>query len=254
MQIFTPTNQVRLTNVSVVRLKKGGKRFEIACYKNKVQEWRSGVETDLDNVLQTHSIFTNVSKGQLAKAEDLQLSFKTDVEDDICKEILKKGDLQVSDKERTQQLSNMYRDIATIIAEKCVNPQTKRPYTVTMIEKAMNDLHVSLSTTKSSKAQALEIIKEMQTKMAAVMPIERAKMSVKITMPAKDGKRLKDKLMPCVGTIEDEDWGDEYELTCLIDPGYYRVISELLQSETKGKGRMDLLRLSGDVGDASETL
>lgn len=29
--------QIKLTNVSVVRLRKGGKRFEIACYKNKVR-------------------------------------------------------------------------------------------------------------------------------------------------------------------------------------------------------------------------
>ena len=41
--IFTPTNQIRLTNVAIVRLKKAGKRFEIACYKNKVMSWRSGV-------------------------------------------------------------------------------------------------------------------------------------------------------------------------------------------------------------------
>lgn len=39
-KVFTPVNQVRLTNVAVVRLKKGGKRFEIACYKNKVVSWR----------------------------------------------------------------------------------------------------------------------------------------------------------------------------------------------------------------------
>ena len=33
---FTPVNQIRLTNVAIVRLKKGGKRFELACFKNKV--------------------------------------------------------------------------------------------------------------------------------------------------------------------------------------------------------------------------
>lgn len=41
-KIFTPTNQIRLTNVAVVRMKKCGIRFEIACYKNKVQSWRAG--------------------------------------------------------------------------------------------------------------------------------------------------------------------------------------------------------------------
>jgi len=40
--IFTPTNQIRLTNIAVVRQKKHGKRFEIACYKNKVMSWRKG--------------------------------------------------------------------------------------------------------------------------------------------------------------------------------------------------------------------
>jgi len=39
--INTPVNQKVLTNVAVVRLKKGGKKFELACYRNKVINWRS---------------------------------------------------------------------------------------------------------------------------------------------------------------------------------------------------------------------
>ena len=35
--------QKRLTNIAVVRVKKHGKRFEIACYKNKVGNWRNGM-------------------------------------------------------------------------------------------------------------------------------------------------------------------------------------------------------------------
>lgn len=38
-----PVGQKRLTNVAVVRLKKQGNRFEVACYKNKVLSWRTGV-------------------------------------------------------------------------------------------------------------------------------------------------------------------------------------------------------------------
>lgn len=40
-RIKTPTNVKLLTNVAVVRMKKCGKRFEIACYKNKVISWRN---------------------------------------------------------------------------------------------------------------------------------------------------------------------------------------------------------------------
>ena len=57
--------ELLLTDVSVVRAKKNGKRFEIACYKNKVLSWRQGVEKDIDEVLQSHTVFLNVSKGQV---------------------------------------------------------------------------------------------------------------------------------------------------------------------------------------------
>jgi ribosome maturation protein SDO1 len=41
MSGFTPVNQIRHTNVALVKLKKGGKRFELACFRNKVMAWRT---------------------------------------------------------------------------------------------------------------------------------------------------------------------------------------------------------------------
>ena len=70
-RIQQAVNQVRLTNVAVVRLKRGGKKFEIACYKNKVVNWRSGVEQDLSEVLQADGVYENVTRGNLAKRKDL---------------------------------------------------------------------------------------------------------------------------------------------------------------------------------------
>lgn len=61
--------------------------FQIACYKNKVQEWRNGVETDLDDVLQISNVFTNVSKGEVAKANDLQKAFGTSDVHAVVKEV-----------------------------------------------------------------------------------------------------------------------------------------------------------------------
>ena len=86
-RIQTPSNQIKLTNVAVVRLKKGGHRFEIACYKNKVVSWRNKVDTDLDDVLQSYSVFVNVSKGQTAKKEDLVEAFGHDDQTKICVEV-----------------------------------------------------------------------------------------------------------------------------------------------------------------------
>ncbi|EFY98623.1 ribosome maturation protein SBDS [Metarhizium robertsii] len=140
-QINQPSNQIKLTNVSLVRLKKGKKRFEIACYKNKVMEWRSGIETDLDNVLQIPNVFLNVSKGQTAPKEDLEKAFgKGKSTDDIVLEILKKGELQVGEKERAAQLERVHNEVIGIVASKLVDPRTKRVYTSGMIEKALDML------------------------------------------------------------------------------------------------------------------
>lgn len=141
MVIQQPSNQIKLTNVSLVRLKKGKKRFEIACYKNKVLEWRSGIETDLDNVLQIPNVFLNVSKGQTAPSAELAKAFGKDTSvDDIILEILRKGELQVGEKERTAQLERVHNEVVSIVASKLVDPRTKRVYTTGMIEKALDML------------------------------------------------------------------------------------------------------------------
>jgi len=41
--IKQPVGFVKLTNVAVVRVKKKGIRFELACYKNKVHDWKNGL-------------------------------------------------------------------------------------------------------------------------------------------------------------------------------------------------------------------
>lgn len=171
-QLNQPSNQIKLTNVSLVRLKKGKKRFELACYKNKLLEYRSGTETDLDNVLQVPTIFLNVSKGETApnaellkawpqaaaeqeassagskskggkkakaKAHDEQDADKT-WKDAIIEEILKKGEIQVNANERKELLDRMEREIIEEVAQRLVDPQTKRVYTTGMIRKGLDVL------------------------------------------------------------------------------------------------------------------
>jgi len=57
--------------VAVVKLKKQKKHFEIACYRNKVINWRNKQENDLNEVLQVRAIFKNVTKGEQANKKDL---------------------------------------------------------------------------------------------------------------------------------------------------------------------------------------
>lgn len=114
-------------------------------------------ESNLDEVLQVHRVFSNVSKGVLAKSGDLAHAFGTEDIDEVIKIILEKGEVQVSDKERKVDLESRFKDIANIVQEKCVNRDTRRPFSLSMIETAMRELHFSVVPNRSAKQQALQV-------------------------------------------------------------------------------------------------
>lgn len=92
--------------MAVVRYKSHGLKFELACYRNTVVAWRNRrrarattrrprpppltqararrSEKEVDNVLQSGSVYTSVSKGVLANKDDLQRVFGTTDEASIC--------------------------------------------------------------------------------------------------------------------------------------------------------------------------
>ncbi len=134
-------------------------------------------EKDLDEVLQISNVFVNVSKGEVAKSGDLKKSFGTDDRNTIAREvclsplppkssperpstyiffgaqILGKGEVQVGDKEREHDIAALRREIATLVAEKCVDPATRAPYSVSIIEKAMSEAGYSVRANKNAKSQ-----------------------------------------------------------------------------------------------------
>ncbi|KAF2352269.1 Ribosome maturation protein Sdo1/SBDS [Trinorchestia longiramus] len=246
--IFTPTNQKPLTNVAVVRLTKNGKRFEIACYKNKVINWRDGTETDINEVLQIHEVFTNVSKGATANKQLITKCFGTADVTEVCKLILKNGDLQWSEKERKELQDNLFKEIANIIADKCIDPETGVAHQSTLIQNAMKEIHFSIKPNQSAKKQALEII----PKLSDIISIRRANMRVKVSFPSKESKKLKPKIVELM-TVEDEDHGIDTILVGVVCPGHVKVITDLVQSATRGKGSVEVLSLK-DVADADPLL
>lgn len=169
-------------------------------------------EKDLDEVLQSQTVYSNVSKGVLAKSKDLIAAFGHDDQSKICLEvwfdsislcflcwvslcfcpfsiwfgfvclfsrilsslirfsgwcwtiftwplqILEKGELQIAGKERESQFSSQFRDIATIVMQKTINPETQRPYTISMIERLMHEIHFAVDPNSSSKKQVSSFV------------------------------------------------------------------------------------------------
>jgi ribosome maturation protein SDO1 len=135
-------------------------------------------------------------------------------------EILKKGEVQVGEKERHAQLDRVHHEVLDIVAGKLVDPTSKRPYTTGMIEKALDQLSsqgahkqdgssraseaatppndddqsnavkarpkempkwTGVVANKSAKSQALEAIRALIAWQP--IPVMRARMRLRITCP-----------------------------------------------------------------------
>ncbi|GFE53748.1 ribosome maturation related protein SBDS [Babesia ovis] len=146
-----------------------------------------GVETDIQEVLQSPCIFTSISKGKLAKNDELMEAFGTKDIDAICKQILDKGEMQVSKEERNQMLQAMFKDVVTILSEVSINPKTGHPLTSTLIENTLKDSAFSVTLREPAKKQALKALAHLQN----LYPneIARSQMRLKITcaMCQRDG-------------------------------------------------------------------
>lgn len=177
------------------------------------------------------TVFTNVSKGIAANDKELMTAFKSTDHAKICLEILANGELQVSEKERKDQLENMYRDIATIVAEKSVNKQTGKQFTVGVIERALQEIHFNLNPTKPPKSQALAAIKMLKEESS--LPIERAKMRLHVTLHSEKALGdLKASEVAADWVIEKEGVKDgDFTLQIAVDPSHFRFISDLAKKD-----------------------
>ena len=236
MVINQPGSSVKFTNVSHIRMRKGDRRFEIVCYRNKVQDWRAGIEKDIDEVVQVPQVFVNVGKGEVASSQDLQKYFETTDVDKAVLEILNKGELQVGGKERQQQQEQIHQSVLEIVASKVINPKNQRPYPASILEKSLNMLDFRFSNTKPPKGQALEAIRLLVD--SQLIPIARASMRIRVS---DDNSAVYiDELKGMMDSVlEYNKEGDSWEIIGLINPSNFRDIDQLVLA--KGSGTVEVM-------------
>ena len=102
-----------------------------------------------------------------AKEEDLLRAFGTKDEETVSRLILDTGELQVSEKERKTSSASSSLTPTAVLVEKCVNPSTNRPYPPGMIERALKEIHFSVTRCGPRATSAAK-----RPKLRAVFPIK----------------------------------------------------------------------------------
>ncbi|CAI8504865.1 unnamed protein product [Hanseniaspora opuntiae] len=216
--INQPNTQIKLTNVSIVKLKvtpvKGKKQqFEIACYKNKIQDYKNGIENDLDEILQINEIFNNVNKGIAASNTALKECFPQYTQGNNNK----------------HKLKNINNEILQIVSNKTINPKNKKRYPPSIIYKALTLLNFKVNLSQSAKIQSLNAIKLLIEKQ--IIPIKRCKMLIKTIISNKDIVDLDRLSLLYINKKVEQNENGQIEVTGLIDPTAYREILKLVSNE-----------------------
>ena len=95
----------------------------------------------------------------------------------------------------------MRKDITHRVQESIVDPATQRPYSIALVEKALDEVGFSVDPAKNAKSQVLAAIKLLLEKSS--LPVQRARMRVRITLPEEDAEKLQDKIKEVAAIVED---------------------------------------------------
>ncbi|KAF9763863.1 Ribosome maturation protein SDO1 [Nosema granulosis] len=153
--MFTPLNVKKLTNVSVVTLKKFGKRYEVAIYPNKLYEYQKKITTNLEEIVQHQTIFRNVSKGEVCSKGDLELFNKPVPE--IIREILERGHEQKNEATRNKEVEMAEKEIVDLVRKKVTKNGKFLSY-----EAMKNVIHSKFKISINTKKQAQEIVSKLE--------------------------------------------------------------------------------------------
>jgi len=175
---------------------------------------------------------------QNAKKKDLQRCFGTGNTNEVILEILRKGTVQESEKERKVDQDNMFKEIATVVLEKCLNSETRRPLTYGYVERMMKEIQYPIKPEEAAKKQGLQLIKALEK---SDYPVERAPMQIQIRVV--NDEAVVSSVKEAVTSVDKQTvQGANCLMECLIPPESYRELDKLVSKTLKGE--IEVLQLS----------
>lgn len=230
---------VKVDDAVVARWEHAGSRFEVLVDPAAVQDIKDGKAVDLRDKLALDQVFKDVHKGDKISEEHLEKVFHTRDLAEIAKQIILKGEVQVTTEQRHALMAAKQRQIVTYIARNAMNPQTGAPHPPARIEAAMTEAKVHVDPFRPADAQVQEIL----TKLRPLLPIRIDSVRVKIRIPAQHYPKVIGDLKG-FGKLSDEEWGADGAWSGILEipAGVQTELYERLNARTKGTAETALVK------------
>jgi len=230
---------VSLDEAVIARLKKGEEHFEVLVDPYLAADFIDGKEIDIVKGLAIDAIFKDSKKGTHASDESLIKNFGTNNILEITKQIITKGDIQLTTEQRHKMQKNKRNRIIEIIARNAMDPKTKSPHPRQRIELAMDQIGVHVDPFKPVSEQVKIIIDLLRP----VIPISMENVRISVKIPAEFIGRAYGTARN-FGTLEREDWQSDGSWIGIVrlPAGMQNDFYDKINTVTKGNVSTKILK------------
>lgn len=226
--------------LSIARLEKGGKRFEVIVDVEKAWLFKSGENISVRDIIEGEFIYYDAKQGLKASESDLKKFFGTSDPYQVAETILRKGELLLTSEQRMELIEAKRRQIIEFISRNAVDPRTNTPIPPKRIELALEEAKVGVDPFRPVEEQVEEILKKLRL----VLPLKIAKALVVVKAPPAYSGRVRSYVSK-MGRVLKENYQSDGSLLLELEipAGMQTSLIEKVAELTKGEGEVKLLRV-----------
>ena len=198
---------------TVIRLTLEGDKFELIVKPDPALEYKLGKRSDLSSVLVSDEIYSDANKASRASSEKLTKHFKTTDATEIAKQILARGELNLTTDQRRKMVEEKRKQIVQLINRSYVDPKTHLPHPIVRIEAAVDEARVSIDPFRKADDQAKTVIEALRK----ILPLKSEISRLTITVPPQFSAQSYS-ILKSAGDFKGEEW---------LSDGSLRVVLEL---------------------------
>jgi ribosome maturation protein SDO1 len=196
----------------VARLILDGDKFELLVKPDPALEYKTGKRSDISSALVSDEIYSDANKGSRASSEKMMKHFKTTDSADVAKQILARGELNLTTDQRRKMVEEKKRQIVQFINRSFVDPKTHLPHPIVRIEAAMEEVRVPIDPFKKVEDQAKTIVDALRK----ILPLKSETVKLTVTVPPQFAAQSYS-VLKSTGNLKSEEWLADGSLKAVLD-------------------------------------
>ena len=212
-----------------------GDKFELLVKPDPALEYKLGKRADISSILVSDEVYSDANKGSRASTEKLMKHFKTTDATEIAKQIMARGELNLTTDQRRKMVEEKRKQIVAYINKSFVDPKSHLPHPIMRIEAAMEQARVSIDPHKRAEDQAKDVVDALRT----ILPLKSETVRLIVRVPPQFASQSYS-VIKTTGELKGEEWQSDGSLRVVIEmnAGMRGTFIDRLGSVTKGSAEV----------------